>query len=83
MGVELLAMGMNQASGGDSDVLVRCVLAAGDAALERRILGRLLDSMSLDLRDRYVAGEVDDQAYQAAILDLSNQARTAGLEPAG
>jgi hypothetical protein len=67
------------------DVLGTLQLVRGNELLERRLFGQLVDllveSMFLDLRQRYLEGGLDRDEYVDELSELAEQCRTAGLLP--
>jgi hypothetical protein len=67
------------------DVLGTLQLVAGDDDLERRLFDQLVDllveSMFLDLRQRYLAGSTEREDYVEELAALAEQCRRAGLLP--
>lgn len=67
------------------DVLATLQLVRGDAALEDRLYEQLVDllveRMFLDLRQRYLAGAVEREAYVDELTSLADQCRGVGLLP--
>ena len=67
------------------DILGTIQLVEGDEALHDRLFEQLVDllveGMFLDLRDEYLVGELDHDAYVAAISELADRCRDGGLLP--
>ncbi len=67
------------------DVLGTLQLVRGDDLLERRLFDQLVDllveSLFLDLRQRYLADEVTRQDYVDELATLADLCRDAGLLP--
>jgi hypothetical protein len=67
------------------DVLGTLQLVQGNEELEARLFDQLVDllveSTFLELRQRYLDGELDRDAYVDELADLAEQCRNAGLLP--
>jgi hypothetical protein len=67
------------------DVLCTLQLVQGDDDLSRRLFDQLVDllveSMFLDLRQRYLAGAIERDEYVDELAALAEQCRGAGLLP--
>jgi hypothetical protein len=67
------------------DVLATLQLVRGDEVLEARLFEQLVDllveGMFLDLRHRYLADDMDRDAYIAELGTLAEMCRGAGLLP--
>lgn len=67
------------------DVLCTIQLVRGNEQLERRLFDQLVDllveSMFLELRQRYLEGEIDRDQYVDELSELAEQCRGAGLLP--
>lgn len=67
------------------DVLGTLQLVRGDDVLESRLFEQLVDllveTMFLELRQRYLDGRLERDAYVSELAGLADQCRTAGLLP--
>ncbi|WP_436795405.1 hypothetical protein [Actinospongicola halichondriae] len=67
------------------DILGTIQLVEGDEALHELLFEQLVDllveGMFLDVRDEYLAGELDHDAYLASVSDLADKCREGGLLP--
>jgi hypothetical protein len=67
------------------DVLCTIQLVTGDDALQRRLFDQLVDllveGMFLDLRQSYLAGDLDRDRYVDDLSSLADQCRNVGLLP--
>lgn len=67
------------------DILGTIQLVEGDEVLHDRLFEQLVDllveGMFLDVRDEYLGGALDHDAYLAAIADLADKCRNGGLLP--
>jgi hypothetical protein len=67
------------------DVLCTIQLVVGDDGLQARLFDQLVDllveSMFLDLRRAYLAGDVDRDRYVDDLSTLADQCRNVGLLP--
>ncbi len=67
------------------DILGTIQLVEGDEALHDRLFEQLVDllveGMFLDVRDEYLDGAMDHDAYVAAVADLADKCRDGGLLP--
>ncbi len=67
------------------DVLCTVQLVEGDAELQRRLFDQLVDllveGMFLDLRTRYLTGDLDKETYVDELGALAEQCRHVGLLP--
>lgn len=67
------------------DILGTIQLVEGDEVLHDRLFEQLVDllveGMFLDLRDEFLAGELDHDDYVAAVSDLADKCREGGLLP--
>ncbi|MDE0803219.1 MAG: hypothetical protein OSA99_07830 [Acidimicrobiales bacterium] len=70
----------------EQDVVLGTIqLVDGDQDLHDRLFEQLVDllveGMFLDVRDGYLAGELDHDDYVAAVSDLADKCREGGLLP--
>ncbi len=76
---------LHRVSEEQGDILSTIQLIEGDDALHDRLFEHLVDllveGMFLDLRDEYLEGSLDHDAYVAAISDLADSCRDVGLLP--
>lgn len=67
------------------DVLSTLQLVEGDPELQDRLFEQLVDllveSMFLDLRDEFLAQRIDRDTYVAALAEMAESCRSAGLLP--
>jgi hypothetical protein len=67
------------------DVLCTLQLVAGDDVLETRLFEQLVDllveGLFLDLRERYLTGDVERDDYVEELAGLADLCRDAGLLP--
>ena len=67
------------------DILGTIQLVDGDPRLEDRLFEQLVDllveGMFLDLRERYLGGSIERDAYVDQLGDLAERCRSAGLLP--
>jgi len=67
------------------DILGTIQLVDGDGALQDRLFEQLVDllveAMFLDLRESYLDGTIDRDAYVAELADLAERCRGRGLLP--
>jgi hypothetical protein len=76
---------MERVASEQEDVLCTLPLVSHDGELSDRMWGQLVDllveSMFLDLRHEYLRGDLDRDAYVAALTDLADSCRSVGLLP--
>ena len=76
---------VERVSAEQDEVLCTLQLVDGDADLEVRLFCQLVDllveGMFLELRGRYLAGELTRDVYVDELADLADRCRTAGLLP--
>jgi hypothetical protein len=76
---------VHQVAEEQDDVLASLQLVRGDAVLEERLYGRLVDllveGLFLALREDHRDGALERQAYLAELGRLADRCRTAGLLP--
>lgn len=67
------------------DILGTIQLVDGDDALQDRLFDQLVDllveGMFLDLREGYLAGSIEREAYVDQLSDLAERCRSRGLLP--
>lgn len=67
------------------DILGTIQLVEGDQDLHDRLFEQLVDllveGMFLDVRDDYLAGDLDHDGYVTAVSDLADKCREGGLLP--
>jgi hypothetical protein len=76
---------MDRVAGEQDDVLCTLPLVDHDVDLRDRMWGQLVDllveSMFLDLRREFLAGDLDRETYVAALTELADRCRSVGLLP--
>ena len=76
---------MNRVNSEQDDLLSTIQLVEGDALLTEHLFDQLVDllveSMFLDLRQSFLAGEIDRDTYVEQLAILAEQCREAGLLP--
>lgn len=76
---------VSRVAGEQGDILGTIQLIAGDRDLEDRLFEQLVDllveGMFLDVRDEYLAGDLDHEGYVEAIADLADRCKASGLLP--
>lgn len=67
------------------DILGAIQLIDGDPQLQHRLFEQLVDllveGMFLDLREEYLAGSIDRDAYVGRLAELAERCRSMGLLP--
>ena len=76
---------MQRVADEQDDVLCTLPLVSHDDDLNDRMWGQLVDllveSMFLELRHDFLAGDLDREAYVAALTELADHCRAVGLLP--
>ena len=76
---------MERVASEQDDVLCTLPLVEHDGELNDRMWGQLVDllveSMFLDLRHDFLAGDLDRETYVAGLTELADRCRAVGLLP--